>query len=128
MGIKQYIVMGALLFMAFAYVMHEFPDAKKALNETLGCFSSFKSPLSSPICAAIDFGGVAFVGRYVAKAVNQGREAVQAVREGKSLAQAAREAEGLKDAARTTEELAEASRAAREARELREMGEFAHLI
>ena len=120
MGIKQYIVMGALLFMAFAYVMHEFPEAKKALKETLGCFSSFKSPLSSPICAAIDFGGVAFVGRYVAKAVNQGREAVQAVREGKSLAQAAREAEELKDGARVTEETTETVRAVGEAGKLGE--------
>ena len=115
MGLAKYAAIGALLFLAFAYFLHEFPDAKKAINETLGCFSSFRSPLSSPICAVIDFGGVAVVGKYVARAVRQGREAVQALREGKSVAQAVREAKEVEQGAREAREAAQGAREAGEA-------------
>ena len=119
MNVSQFVVLLVVGFVLFAYVMHEFPDAKKALNSAFGCFSSFTSPLSSPVCAVIDFTGVAVVGRYVAKGLQEATSAAKGVREfakgGKVIEETGNIAREGAEGAKVAREAAEGAKIAREA-------------
>lgn len=118
MNLSQTAVVIILFVCIFAYAMEEFPEAKNAIKKTLGCFSGVQGPFSSPICAVIDFTGLAVIGKGLSRAVQEGSKAVQGVR---SLARGGTFKEGVKAAEeaatlrRETQVAEEAAQAAREA-------------
>tara|TARA_B110000027_G_C16033044_1_gene261780 strand:- start:203 stop:604 length:402 start_codon:yes stop_codon:yes gene_type:complete len=126
MNVSQLIVMLVVGFALFSYVMHQFPNAKATIESAFGCFSSFKSPLSSPVCALVDFTGVAVVGRYMAKGLQEATSAAKGIREFATGGKLAREGAGAAEIAREAEQAANVAREAREAanatREAREAG------
>lgn len=128
MNLSQTAVVIILFVCIFAYAMEEFPEAKNAIKKTLGCFSGVQGPFSSPICAVIDFTGLAVIGKGLSRAVQEGSKAVQGVR---SLAKGGTFEEGVKAAEEVTvlreeaQVAEEAAQGVREARGVEELAEFA---